>query len=416
VPEIIGKVADFLQKQFDDRGLTLTLDVPSDLPQVFGDPDRITQVITNLLSNAYKYTAEGGVTVLARQVENFLQVDVSDTGVGISAEDQEKLFSRFFRAEDDFVRAQSGTGLGLNITQSLVEMHEGRIWVESEPGVGSTFSFTLPLPATQLGTEIPGDEQVAAPLVATPSSSPHILVVDDAPDIAHLFQYQLEKEGYRTTVVTQGSQVVEVTRQLHPDLITLDLVMDVDGLTILQKLKADPETAGIPVVIVSVLPHPEEGLALGATDYLVKPLDEEELLTSVRRVLGKLDDDSLPKILVVDDEPDIVGWLKHALTHHSYHVTAAYDGVQALEAVAADVPDLILLDLKMPRMDGRTTIRRLREQEGTRHIPIIVLTASQLSDEWERAQILSMGVKELLHKPVTIEQLVAEVKKYLGGQ
>jgi PAS domain S-box-containing protein len=148
VPEIIGKVANFLQKQFDDRGLTLTQDVPSDLPEVFGDPDRITQIMTNLLSNAYKYTVEGGATVRARRDDSFLQVDVIDTGVGISAEDQEKLFSRFFRAEDEFVRAQPGTGLGLNITQSLVQMHGGKMWVQSEPGVGSTFSFTLPLPGT----------------------------------------------------------------------------------------------------------------------------------------------------------------------------------------------------------------------------------------------------------------------------
>jgi two-component system response regulator MprA len=131
-------------------------------------------------------------------------------------------------------------------------------------------------------------------------------------------------------------------------------------------------------------------------------------------VLDQLGDDSRNKILVVDDEIDIVGWLKHSLTHYGYQVTEAYDGIQALEAVAADRPDLILLDLRMPRMDGRTTIRRLRDQEGTRDIPIIVLSANSMGDESERAQMLGMGVREFLSKPVTIEQLVAEVQRHLG--
>jgi signal transduction histidine kinase len=153
LPDIIDHVAGSLRNQFDSRGLFLTLDIASDLPRILGDPLRISQIVTNLLSNAYKYTAQGGVTIRARQTGDFLQVDVIDTGVGISLQDQQNLFTRFFRSEDPFVREQSGTGLGLNITQSLIEIHGGTIWVESEPGVGSTFSFTLPLPGTGLETE-----------------------------------------------------------------------------------------------------------------------------------------------------------------------------------------------------------------------------------------------------------------------
>jgi PAS domain S-box-containing protein len=153
LPDIIEDVAGSMKNQFDSKGLTLTLDIAADLPQILGDPLRISQIVTNLLSNAFKYTAQGGVTTRARQVGDFLQVDVADTGVGISPQDQQNLFTRFFRSEDPFVREQSGTGLGLNITQSLIEIHRGTIWVESEPGVGSTFSFTLPLPGTRLDAE-----------------------------------------------------------------------------------------------------------------------------------------------------------------------------------------------------------------------------------------------------------------------
>jgi len=419
LPEIIEQVAAAMRPEFDERGLTLTLDIPRDLPEIFGDPMRIRQVLTNLLGNAYKYTPKGGATVRVRQVDNALQVDVEDTGIGIAKEDMDRLFTRFFRAEDRFVRQQQGTGLGLNITKSIVEMHGGHIWVESEPGKGSTFSFTLPLPAglvkvpveEQLPLRKPalsGEEPAAVP------SGPWILVVDDDPQVARLFQQELQKEGYRVMVVTQGSRVVEVARQLQPELITLDLLMDVDGLAVLQQLKREPDTADIPVVIVSVVPDAEQGLALGAADYLVKPLNEGELLSCVRRLLEQREAESPGKILVVDDEIDIVGWLKHALTHYGYQVDEAYDGIQALEAVAANKPDLILLDMKMPRMDGRTTVRRLRENPDTRDIPIIILSANPITDEREREQLTGLGVREFLRKPVTAEQLVAEVQKYLN--
>jgi PAS domain S-box-containing protein len=412
--EIVDHVTGSLQNEFSERNLTLTLDVPADLPEIFGDPGRIAQVLTNLLSNAYKYTREGGATVRVRQVRDALQVDIIDTGVGIANEDREKLFTRFFRGEDSQVRQQPGTGLGLSITKSLVEMHGGKIWVDSNRGNGTVFSFTLPLPPGLV--EVPAAEGARPgeqPAVPIPSG-PWVLVVDDSPDVAQLFQHQLQKAGYRVTVVNQGSRVVEVARQLKPELITLDLLMDVDGLTVLQRLKADPATAEIPVVIISVVPRSKESLVLGAADYLVKPLEERELLDCIHRVLDQLDGNSRNKILVVDDEIDIVGWLKHSLTHYGFQVAEAYDGVQALEAVASDKPDLILLDLKMPRMDGRTTVRKLREQEESRHIPVIVLSANPIRDDVERAQMLGMGVRQFLNKPVTIEQLVAEVQKLLG--
>jgi PAS domain S-box-containing protein len=425
VPELVGRVTDSLRKSFQDRGLGLALDIPPDLPEVFGDPGRIAQILTNLLSNAFKYTQKGEATVRVRQTGRDLQIDVVDTGVGISREDQEKLFVRFFRAEDAAVRQQPGTGLGLNITKSLIEMHGGSIWVESEPGVGSTFSFTLPLPAGLVEVAAPGEAGLAdlppqptdmpRPAVAPLPSGPWILVVDDNVEVARLFEHQLKREGYRVAVETQGSRVAEVARQLKPELITLDLLMDVDGLTVLRQLKTDPVTADIPVVIVSVVPEPTAGLSMGAAGYLTKPLNEGDLLACIQGLLDPLAGIGRNKILVVDDEIDIVGWLKHSLTHYGFQVDEAYDGIQALEAAAADRPDLILLDLQMPRMDGRTTIRRLREQEETRSIPIVVLTAHPVSDETERAQMERMGVREFLSKPVRAEQLVEEVRRHLNG-
>ena len=411
--EILGKSASLVRNQFVQRGLTLDLDLPPDLPRVFADPKRIGQVVTNLLSNAYKYTPEGGATVHAHASNGTIQVDVKDTGIGISDEDRSKLFTQFFRAESDFVREQSGTGLGLNITRSLVEMHGGRIWVESEPGQGSTFSFTLPLPKGKADGTAPGSGIASSAAHPTRWNTLHLVVVDDEPDIAHLFRQRLEREGYRVTVVTESARAVEAVRRLQPDLVTLDLVMEKDGLTILRELKADPHTSAIPVVIVSVVSQAKKGWAWGAADYLVKPVDSETLLNSVASILGRSEDASGKSILVVDDEPDIVSWLQHALALEGYRVTTAFDGIEALDVVSSDPPDLILLDLLMPRMDGRATIRRLREDDDTRNTPIIVLTASQLDRDSERAQILGMGVNELLRKPVSIDRLVAEINKYL---
>lgn len=423
LPKIIDQIAGSLRKEFEDRDLTLTVELRPGLPETFGDPNRIAQILDNLLSNAYKYTVEGGAKIGVRVAGDALQVDVTDTGVGIIQEDREKLFTRFFRAEEAMVRQQPGSGLGLNITKSLVELHGGKIWVESEPGRGSTFSFTLPLPVGLMEVaEAPVAEVVAArpedvdtltmPTVPIPAG-PWILVADDDVSVAALFKRQLEREGFRVTVVSQGSRVVEIARQLRPELITLDLIMEVDGLSVLEKLKADPITSDIPVVIISVVPESQKGLSLGAVDYLTKPLDEGQLLACIRRVFKQLGGGGRNKILVVDDEIDIVGWLKHSLTHYGYEVLEAYDGIQALEVAAEDNPDLILLDLKMPRMDGRSAMRRLREQEDTRDIPIIVLTANPVRDEAERAQMLGMGVRDFLYKPVKVGHLVEQLRKHL---
>jgi CheY-like chemotaxis protein len=426
VPQVVQQAVALVQPEFDERNLDLAVDIPPDLPEIFGDPGRISQILLNLLSNAYKYTPEGGATVRVRVDGEVLRIDIIDTGLGISKADQDKLFTRFFRAEDTNVRQQTGTGLGLNITQSLVEMHGGEIYVESELGEGSTFGFTLPLPPglieARQAAEEPAEVQVETvpdlaeePAPSVIPSGPWILVADDEPDMAELFKRRLERAGYRVTIVTQGAQVVKVARQLKPELITLDLLMDVDGTGVLKELKEDPETAEIPVVAVSMVPETDKKVASGATDYLVKPLDEKDLLSCVRRVLGESGGQTRKRILVVDDEVDIVGWLKHFLVHYGYEVAEAYDGLQALEAVSEEKPDLILLDLKMPRMDGRTTIRRLREQPHSRDIPIIVLSANQVSSEAERLQMMGMGVRQFLRKPITMEELVTEVEKYLGS-
>jgi CheY-like chemotaxis protein len=184
----------------------------------------------------------------------------------------------------------------------------------------------------------------------------------------------------------------------------------------LEQLKAEEETKNIPVVVISVVSEPKKGLSLGAADYLTKPVDREALLNSVGNIFEQLDQAKMgSKILVVDDDKDIASWLKHALDYYGFNVSTAFDGFQCLESVANSIPDLILLDMMMPRMDGSTTIRKLREEERSRHIPIIVLSANPPKDGDERARLIGAGVKEFLKKPVPIEDVVEEIEKHLNS-
>ncbi|MCJ7738134.1 MAG: hybrid sensor histidine kinase/response regulator, partial [Anaerolineae bacterium] len=407
---LIDEVSTLFQNQFDAKGLDLIVDVPEDLPEILADPARLSQVFRNLVSNAHKYTRDGAVIIRARAADSSVQIDIQDSGIGITNTDLDKLFTRFFRATDPLVREQSGTGLGLHITKSLVEMHGGKIWVKSEIGVGTTFSVALPVPG--LGVVLTGKQPEGS--ATTRSAGAHILVVDDEPDIAQLIKAQLESAGHRVDTVTKGTQVLPEARRLKPDLITLDLLMDLDGLAILKQLKDDPILAGTPVIVISVLPGKDRGLTMGAADYLVKPFDLGELLSTIERVLGPCDETSQTRLLVVDDDPDIRHWLRLALADKGFEVRVARDGAEALNDIDTVMPDLVLLDMMMPVMNGREMLEVLREQEETRNLAVIVLTAVPFDSEEERNQILNMGVTKLLHKPVTAEQLAEAIEAVLN--
>ena len=409
--DVVEEVVESARAEIERKQLHLEVRVPPDLPMVHADRKRITQVLTNLVSNAYKYTREGGRVEISARCENgFLTVSVSDTGVGISQEDQKKLFTRFFRADNPLRDEVGGTGLGLAISKSFVEMHGGRMWVESELNVGSTFSFSLPLARPPAGPrEEPGGEARPA---GAPAPGAQILVVDDEPNITELLRYLLERAGYRVYTARRGEEALAIARQEHPDLITLDILMaGMDGQEVLERLKADEHTADIPVVIISIVADKENLMALGAVDFLPKPLEEAELLLTIGRILGRPGERAT--ILVADDDPDIVGWLRRVLEERGYQVYEAADGEAALEAALAVLPDLILLDLRMPRMDGREVITRLKLREETSEIPIIVITASSVDKETDRVQILGLGAEGFLTKPFPAEQLIREIEKAL---
>ncbi len=403
---LVHTVVDNFRGQMVEKELELVVDLPARLPLVRGDEDRVIQILENLTSNAWKYTPAGGkVTVRAGVTDDFVQIDVSDTGIGIAEKDQEHIFDRFYRTEQAEVRAVDGTGLGLSIVKMLIGLLGGDIWVESRENQGTTFSFTLPI--------VP---QTASEPIGAKTVESKILVVDDDEDITQLLRHHLEAEGYRVLAAQHEEDVLQLARREQPDLITLDILLDgVDGFDVLAKLKQDSATAEIPVIIVSIVPDAEtRGLALGAAGYISKPFEERQVLDQIRTVLtsaGVGGNGRLNRVLVVDDDRHIVDWLKEALTNNGFTVRGAYNGHEALALAREDSPDLILLDLKMPDMDGYEVIRGLRRQQATRAIPVIVITGYALDNDRDKVEILGMGVANTLIKPFSVEALVKEIKR-----
>jgi PAS domain S-box-containing protein len=409
VSAIIHEIAASLRGEIEEKGLSLKLDIPESLLPIYGDRDRVTQILTNLVDNARHYTPAGGqITVSAQVRGNFLQVSVADTGIGIAPEDQEKIFDRFYRADSPLVQEVAGTGLGLSIAKSFVAMHGGEIWVESEPGHGSTFSFTLPL--AERGKEL---EEFPAPSPSPLSlaSSKRILVVEDEPDIAELIRYHLEGHGYRATTATRGEEALAKAHQEKPDLITLDILLpDMDGFEVLQRLKSDEETADIPVVILSIVPDRGDGFRLGAVDYVTKPIDEGRLLSAIGAILPKED-----LILVVDDDRDTTRLVQEVLGRAGFTVRTANNGFEALAVARWEQPGLILLDLKMPGLDGYEILKRLKRDRATQDIPVVVVTGSVTDEEVKRKKVLALGAAQFLTKPFVIDDFVEEIRRVLTG-
>ncbi len=286
---VIREVADMIQPQCDQKGLRLVVAAEPGVKPVLGDKKRLIQVVTNLASNACRYTPAGGQIKLALSFhDGAVRVDVVDTGIGIAPEDQAKVFQRFYRVNNPIVQEASGTGLGLPITKMLVEMHGGRMWVESEVGRGSTFTFILP-------AHIPALDEDSQELDRRRT----VLVVEDEADIAELIALSLRRDGFEVLTTARGQEALSIARGQPIDLITLDMMLpDITGMEVLRLLKADSTTADIPVIIVSVIQPKGSGPAWGAADHIAKPFALEKLMGSIRRTLETAKREKLAPVTV----------------------------------------------------------------------------------------------------------------------
>jgi PAS domain S-box-containing protein len=404
IGDVISDVVTALAGQAEAKNQSLTYEIVGGLPEIMGDRDRLNQVLTNLIGNAIHYTSQGGmIEVRAYHVENAVRVDVRDTGIGIAPDDMGRIFERFYRADHPLVQETSGTGLGLSIVRMFVEMHGGRVWVESQRNKGSTFTFILPLPVQD------GEEKARKATPRLMARVRTILVVDDDRDISNLVKVQLEQSGYRVRILGNGKNVPAWAEENLPDLIILDLILpDTDGLEVIQALKENAVTADIPIIVLTVVPDDGSVWGAGITDYLTKPIDAHELLYRVEKALTWQG-----RVLIVEDDADTVGLLSAAMRQIGFTPLVAVGGYEALVIARRYRPDLILLDLRMPGMDGYEALTHLKRDAVTQAIPIVAISAHVTDVMQERKRLIALGATSFLPKPFSIEDLLDEVETAL---
>jgi signal transduction histidine kinase/CheY-like chemotaxis protein len=374
------------------RNVVLEKRVDENLAIVYSDQDKIRQIVLNLLSNAAKFTHEGKIILAVWRDAANLHISVSDTGIGISDEALPRIFKEFQQADSSTTRQYGGTGLGLSISRNLAHLLGGELTVESELGKGST--FTLIIPIQYAGKTLPFSDKSTSPQVdreltldkhAVQSSGSeftkkNILVIDDDPEAAYLLQESLNPHEFNIIGARNGADGLRIAHDQQPQAIFLDILMsETDGWQILYDLKEDPLTANIPVILLTIVDKKALGYRFGAAAYLLKPLDPVVVRDALDRVVVKSSRQQ-KHVLVVDDDPYVVDMLRQILPESDFKLDSALDGIAGLQAIEANVPDIVLLDIVMPQMDGFGVIDHLLENPKTRDVPIIVISAKELTE------------------------------------
>ncbi len=385
---------------------------PQDIGNMHADQTRIRQALLNLVSNANKFTEHGRVTVDVARINGTgreeITMTVADTGIGMSSEQVGRLFQEFVQADASTTRKYGGTGLGLAISRRFCQMMGGEISVQSELGKGSTFTIRLParIEATQ---PVPPLRRVRPERAKKPVKGSLILIVDDDQTVCDVMGRYLEREGFTVRAATGGREGLRLARDLHPAAITLDINMpDLDGWTVLAAIKGDPHLADIPVVLVTIEDNRSRGYSLGATEYLTKPIDRERLISLLREITSPV----ARKVLLVDDDEIMRESVRRVLEQEGWEVSGASNGRAALQHLAESSPDVILLDLMMPEMDGFEFLAEMRQRSEWRDIPVLVLTAKDLSAEDH--QKLNGHVERVMRKSASeLGELLFELGRML---
>jgi PAS domain S-box-containing protein len=403
----LAEVLSLIQPLTDKRKMALHI-LPEDFT-IYADRMRLKQVLYNLLSNAVKFTPEhGSISVAAHAEEGQVYISVSDTGVGIRKEDQTAIFDEFRQVGESAKGVKEGTGLGLAITRRLVEQQGGTITVFSEPGKGSKFTFTIP---AGTGPDLPN---TIAYQNSGPREHPVVLIVDDEPTARELLMNYLGPQGYVVITADSGKMALAKAKEFRPDVITLNMLSPGQtGWMTLYELKHNPETADIPIIVVSVVDQKGMAFTLGASEYLVKPVARETLLAKLAQYVGS-SRDGVSRVLVAEDEVTTMRVMEGILKGAGYEPVPARNGKEAILVLERMRVDLVLLDLQMPEMDGFEVIRRIREHPQWRDLPIFVLTAKKLTDS--EIDLLTQETRAFFSKGQPWkESLVTEIRKAIAA-
>ena len=468
VSDAINEVKTVTAPLASKKNIIMETKIDPELRTIVADKGKVKQILYNLISNATKFTPEkGSVTINGLRVGDMAQIEVKDTGIGISKNDQKKLFQSFVQLDASTSREYSGTGLGLVLVKRFVEQHGGEVKLQSEPGKGSSFIFTIPIegkikapgaikePGAKAGAKVtaipevpPLKETVAAkakagtatmpevasvkvpaaketvteedfgsieiPSIAEPEGStgdePLILVVEDDKNASELLIITLTKAGYRAVPAYTGKEALALVEKMQPFVITLDIMLPgMDGWQVLNRLKNNPNTCHFPVIVISMVDNKEIGLAMGVVDYFIKPVEKAVLLASLENLKKTLNIEAL-KVLIVDDEPNVVEMLSAMIEPDGYSVIRAYGGQEGIDKALSEHPDVLLLDLMMPIVSGFDVISTLKADPGTKDIPIIICTAKELTSD--DIKVLSDNVVSIMHKGMfTAGDILDEINK-----
>ena len=426
LPALLEEVADTSRTLVEQKSNKLLLNIEPSITFINADVTRTKQIILNLISNAAKFCENGEISIDVKPRNSsktkLIQIDVNDSGIGMTQEQIDKLFQAFTQADASTTRKYGGTGLGLTIVQNLARLMGGDVSVKSELGKGTTFTVTIQ------DVEIEGTSDIDAEdleslnretaLVSKKDGKSTILVIDDDPTIRDLMTRHLEKNNFSVLQALDGAQGIKMAREYKPDAITLDILMpEMDGWSVLRTLKADKEVAHIPVVMASIIDEKKKGFSLGAADYLSKPVERDRLIGSIGKLLGSK---AGKVIMIVEDNEDLRFTIKEALTGADYHVLEAGNGKEALEILdnkTSKKPDLILLDLMMPKMNGFEFLEFYRK-DYKKQVPVVVITGADL-DENDKKFLSSETTRVLEKSSMTdigiADQLVETIASVARG-
>jgi len=386
VQSMIDDVAATAGRLVEQNGNAFVVRGGPDLGEMTADLTKVRQILFNLLSNAAKFTEQGTVTLEVKrgpgEGEGSVEFAVIDSGIGMSPDQKDHLFQSFYQGDSSSTRKYGGTGLGLAISRRFIQMMGGEVNVQTSLGTGSTFFVRLP--ARVSGQAVPPEAEVVQPLPTEEATPQAMLVIDDDPNVYDMMERILSREGLDVYGAATGKEGLALARRLKPVVIALDIMMPgMDGWAVLQAIRADPELKDTRVVIVSMLDEKPLGMALGADDYLTKPLRREQLLACIQRLVPVRDG----YILLVEDDAALRELLQRTLIEEGWSVRVAETGKAALELIEKSRPGLILMDLKIPEIDGFAVISSIRERPEFMKVPITVITAVDLGrEEWEQLQ------------------------------
>jgi len=421
VEDICRSSLAFISESAAEKHLKINRSLQENIPPFTADSLRMKQILINLLSNAVKFTPEGGsigIEAMVNEERSLLKFVVWDTGIGIANKDTSRLFKPFVQLDSSLSRQYNGTGLGLALVYSLTKLHGGGITMESEPGQGTRFTITLPLlsPTSQNG------EPKRAILLAAPATIQQAMLVDNTPDEAVHTTRLLEELGVKVSSFYSGKHVMQKALDLKPDVIIMGLLLpETSGWTVLEQLQNDPRTQHIPIILVTVVEDHKRAMDLGVIAHLVKPIHRYELFECLQKAAEQKDNSDLAiddnpsnetkTILLAEDNESNIETIADFLKINGYQIRIARNGLDALDSINLARPDLILMDIQMPGLDGVETIQRIRENPLIEQMPIIALTALAMPGDQERC--LNAGANKYMSKPVQLKELLNTITSLL---